>query len=178
MRQTINPLDGTPQSMVFPEDYNCVGKDGVSLAGRPKGMEQILRERGLLAQLEARHGANKVIGICGKCKLLQAAQDTAMQEAKAKQDETEGSGIEGLNSCRVSDLEAEDLERPRDCCMQLVLSLQKDFQEEKPLLQLVIENAGHKCLFLLKFHCKLNPIEMVWGQAKRCKQLSFSRFTI
>ena len=94
-----------------------------------------------------------------------------MKQAKAKQDEIEGSGIEGLNSCGVSDLEAEDLERPRDCCMQQVLSLQKDFREEKPLLQLVIENAGHKCLFLPKFHCELNLTEMVWGQAKRRKLL-------
>jgi hypothetical protein len=63
-------------------------------------------------------------------------------------------------------MEVEDLECPWDCCMQRVLSLQPDFQAEKPLLQLVIEQAGHKCLFLPKFHCELNPIEMVWGQAK------------
>lgn len=113
--------------MVFPEYYNGVGKDGVSLAGHPKGMEQVLREQGLLTQLEARHGANKVIGVCRKCKLLQAARDATMKEAKAKQDEIEGSGIEGLNSHGVSDLEVEDLERPKDCCMQCVLSLQKDF---------------------------------------------------
>ncbi|KAF8219024.1 hypothetical protein L208DRAFT_1344432 [Tricholoma matsutake] len=51
--------------------------------------------------------------------------------------------------------------------MQCVLSLQPDFRAEKPLLQLVIEKAGHKCFFLPKFHCELNPIEMVWGQAKQ-----------
>jgi hypothetical protein len=48
-----------------------------------------------------------------------------------------------------------------------VLSLQPDFANEKPLLQLVIEKAGHVCLFLPMFHCELNPIEMVWGQTKR-----------
>ncbi|KAF9456284.1 hypothetical protein BDZ94DRAFT_1178041, partial [Collybia nuda] len=30
---------------------------------------------------------------------------------------------------------------------------------------------NNKCFFLPNFHCELNPIEMVWGQAKRrfCK---------
>jgi len=66
-------------------------------------------------------------------------------------------------------MEEEDLEHAKDCCMQHVLSLQPYFWAEKPLLQLVIEKAGHKCFFLPKFHCQLNPIEMVWGQAKQCK---------
>jgi hypothetical protein len=51
------------------------------------------------------------------------------------------------------------------------LSLQKDFREEKPLLQLIIEKVGHKCLFLPKFHCELNPIEMVWGQVKQSESV-------
>ena len=58
-----------------------------------------------------------------------------------------------------------------NCCMQCVLFLQPDFVNEKPLLQLVIEKAGHKCLFLPKVHCKLNLIEMVWGQMKWSKSL-------
>ncbi|KIK58585.1 hypothetical protein GYMLUDRAFT_170687 [Collybiopsis luxurians FD-317 M1] len=52
--------------------------------------------------------------------------------------------------------------------MQRLLSSQPDFMVEKPLLQIVIERRSHKCLFLPKFHCELNPIEMVWGQAKQC----------
>lgn len=50
--------------------------------------------------------------------------------------------------------------------MRKVLSLQADFLAEKPQLQLVIEVAGHKCYFLPKFHCELNPIEMYWGWVK------------
>jgi len=51
--------------------------------------------------------------------------------------------------------------------MQRMLSMEQDFHNEKPLLQIVIERAGHKCIFLPKFHCELNPIEMVWDQGKR-----------
>jgi hypothetical protein len=52
------------------------------------------------------------------------------------------------------------------CCMHRVLSLQEDFRSEKPLIQSLIEDAGHICLFLPQFHCELNPIEMLWGYGK------------
>ena len=50
--------------------------------------------------------------------------------------------------------------------MRKVLSLQADFQAEIPRLQQIIQDAGHKCYFLPKFHCELNPIEMYWGWVK------------
>ena len=52
--------------------------------------------------------------------------------------------------------------------MHCVLSLQDDFREEEPLVQSIIESAGHVCLFLSRFHCELNPIEMLWGYGKYC----------
>jgi hypothetical protein len=52
------------------------------------------------------------------------------------------------------------------CCMYHVLSLQDDFVHKKPLLQYYLEGQGHICMFLPKFHCELNPIEMLWGYAK------------
>ena len=55
------------------------------------------------------------------------------------------------------------------CCMYRILSLQDDFVNEKPMIQHLIEGQGHICLFLPKFHCKLNLIEMVWGFAKYCE---------
>ena len=39
-------------------------------------------------------------------------------------------------------------------------------KSEKPLVQIIIEDAGHVCLFLPHFHCELNSIEMLWGYAK------------
>ena len=125
-------------------------------------------KRGLYELLSAKNN-NKLVGVCAKCKQSQAACDAALKEAKAWKDEIQGSGVEGLAERGVSNMEEEDLKHAKDCCMQHVLSLQPDFQAEKPLLQLVIEKAGHKCFFLPKFHCELNPIKMVWGQAKWCK---------
>ena len=44
------------------------------------------------------------------------------------------------------------------CCL---LSKQEDFTNQISMLETVIQEAGHKCIFLPKFHCELNPIEMV-----------------
>ncbi|KIK79804.1 hypothetical protein PAXRUDRAFT_160287, partial [Paxillus rubicundulus Ve08.2h10] len=37
----------------------------------------------------------------------------------------------------------------------------------KSLVRETIEGFGHMCIFLPKFHCKLNPIEFFWGQVKK-----------
>ena len=54
-----------------------------------------------------------------------------------------------------------------DCCSKRTLELQPDFQQQKSLVQEVIEAAGHLCLFLPKFHCELNYIEFFWGKVKK-----------
>jgi hypothetical protein len=55
----------------------------------------------------------------------------------------------------------------KDCCARRILDLQPDFQEQKSLVQEVIEATGHLCIFLPKFHCELNFIEFFWGAVKR-----------
>jgi hypothetical protein len=47
------------------------------------------------------------------------------------------------------------------CCMACLLSQQLDFCDQVSLLKQKIAIHGHLCLFLPKFHCKLNPIEMM-----------------
>ncbi|KAG2031227.1 hypothetical protein BDR03DRAFT_839069, partial [Suillus americanus] len=47
------------------------------------------------------------------------------------------------------------------CCMYCILSLQDDFINEKPLIHHYIESCRHICHVLPKFHCELNPIEML-----------------
>jgi len=49
------------------------------------------------------------------------------------------------------------------CCMAHLLSKQDDFHLQTSLLQQKLETKGHKCIFLPKFHCELNPIEMVYS---------------
>jgi hypothetical protein len=48
-----------------------------------------------------------------------------------------------------------------NCCLAHLLSQQDDFVNQTSKLETLIVNAGHLCLFLPKFHCELNPIEMV-----------------
>ena len=48
-----------------------------------------------------------------------------------------------------------------NCCMACLLSKQDDFANQESLLEAMIQNASHECIFLPKFHCELNPIEMV-----------------
>jgi len=56
------------------------------------------------------------------------------------------------------------------CCNKRVLEVQPDFQQQKSYIQEVIENAGHLCIFLPKFHCELNFIEWFWGKVKKYLQ--------
>ncbi|KIO33209.1 hypothetical protein M407DRAFT_65838 [Tulasnella calospora MUT 4182] len=107
MNNPNTQLQGTYQSMVFPEDHP-------NNPGEAKGMEAVLKERGLL--------------------------DTEVDSSRGNV----------------------------YCCMERCLVNQQDFRLEKPLMQLEIEAAGHLCLFLPKFHCELNPIEITTKFREQC----------
>ena len=51
--------------------------------------------------------------------------------------------------------------------MRKEISTHSDFRDEKTKLEHFLNNRGHVCIMLPKFHCELNPIERCWGQAKR-----------
>lgn len=58
-----------------------------------------------------------------------------------------------------------------------ILNKQDDFANQISVLETVIREAGHECIFLPKFHCELNPIEMYWGWAKyRYRQVDKNTF--
>lgn len=90
MHDTINPATGQIQHMVYPADSTEVDSDGVSLAGLPKGMEQVLAEHNLLNTLDRKRG--RYVGVCADCNASQVARDKVAKEAKAREDEAEGSG--------------------------------------------------------------------------------------
>jgi hypothetical protein len=50
--------------------------------------------------------------------------------------------------------------------MRVVLSNHEDFANEKTIVEHFLHDRGHLAFFVPKFHCELNAIERVWGQAK------------
>ena len=50
-------------------------------------------------------------------------------------------------------------------------------QNWKTLVEHFLTNRGHKVFLISKFHCELNPIEKVWGQAKKFTH-SHTNFTL
>ena len=47
-----------------------------------------------------------------------------------------------------------------------VLESHEDFKNETSKVEKILESKGHRCLFLPKYHCELNPIERCWCRAK------------
>ena len=135
------------------------------LCGQPKGMQVVLQEWELVwDQLTDRCKGKVPVWKCKDCMKSQvkkgAERRVAEAEAMGQEDTVTEEDI-------AHSQELEPIESKNDwCCMHRVLSLQEDFASEKLMLQHYIEGWGYICMFLPKFHCKLNPIEMVWGFMK------------
>ena len=61
--------------------------------------------------------------------------------------------------------------------MRVILANHDDFRVEKTIIEHFLSSCGHQVHFIPKFHCELNPIERVWGQAKRYTR-SYTNFTL
>jgi hypothetical protein len=55
------------------------------------------------------------------------------------------------------------VDSPEHCCMSQLLNQEEDFANQESMLEKLICEAVHLCIFLPKFYCKLNPIEMVFS---------------
>ena len=49
--------------------------------------------------------------------------------------------------------------------MRKTLKEMHDFKYEKTKVEMLIAARGHRCVFIPKYHCELNPIEWVWGHS-------------
>ena len=97
---------------------------------------------------------NPYAKFCGKPQKM----TTETGEAKGLQQTLEERGFD-VHGMRVKCSPVCPFEN-NDCCMAHLLSKQDDFHLQESLLELKIKSKGHLCIFLPKFHCELNPIEM------------------
>lgn len=70
--------------------------------------------------------------------------------------------------------EKKDDENQINCYVHQIMSLEPDFLAQKDAIAEIIEKAGHKCIFYLKFYCELNFIERYWKAAKRHTKENFN----
>ena len=175
MRNTIIPLNnpdpapgdedtrGTIQQMCFPEDH-----ENPQLREQPKGIKAVLMERKSVwdkynEMCKAR--STKVIKKCALCTKSQVLKDAECRVVKVEEMEQQ-EDMMPMGETAVLEAETQSAAVDEWCCMYRVLALQEDFLTEKPMIQSLIEEAGHVCLFLPRFHCELNAIEMLWGYVK------------
>jgi len=183
LRNTVIPLNnldpapgeedthGQIQCMVFPDDH-----PDPKLRGQPKGVKVILQERKSVwdkYMAVCREHGTKVVGKCASCMKSQTQKDAEKHVALAEAIGQNGIAME--EDMATADSEIQSGPDDKWCCMHWVLASQEDFQSEKPLIQSIIEGAGHICLFLPHFHCELNPIEMLWGYGKHHMHIAPSR---
>ena len=155
---------GKVQHMCFPEDHETP-----QLRGQPKGIKAVLEERkSVWSKYNAIRKARgtKEVKKCAQCTKSQVRKDAEHCVTKTEEMEQQGD-MPPTDETAVLDVEELSAAVTDDwCCMHRVLSQQEDFLTEKPMIQSIIEDAGHVCLFLPRFHCELNVIEMLWGYAK------------
>ncbi|EFP85140.2 uncharacterized protein PGTG_11309 [Puccinia graminis f. sp. tritici CRL 75-36-700-3] len=190
LRDTLIPTDdpcipfhlrGQPQTCVFDHSHP-------QHPGKAKGIRAILEERGLWSyysqkMIETGQPALKLQ--CKACATSNIQKDIMRKsEELIRQAEANGyfltpaqSVEEAISTTQLPqdlpidtqtliDEVSETNDSQNACCWSKILSLQSDFRCERPLLQTIIEDAGHICLFLPKFHCELNPIELFWSFIK------------
>jgi len=148
---------GQVQKMCFLDDHHKL-----ELRGKPKRMKIVLQE--------CKSVWDKYIALCNKCGVTVVRKCTPYTKSQSHKDAkrrimlAEVAGQEGAPSAEdvIDAYGAPSMAPPTSddewCYMEHVLSLQKDFQTEKPLIQSLIKDAGHVCLFLPKFHCELNQL--------------------
>ncbi|RPA71955.1 hypothetical protein BJ508DRAFT_245125 [Ascobolus immersus RN42] len=116
------------------------GDPRITMRGLPKGIKQVLSERGLWPGT----GRN-ILG-----DVFRADCPTS----------------HGRPGC-PSDPEDPDTGKVvGKCCARTLLANQKDFRSQRGKLEEMVTARGHKIIFYPKFHCELNFIERYWASVK------------
>ena len=126
MREGFDHARGLPYSLVFSDNH-----PNLSLRGKAKGVEAILRERDRWPNNGWRSDGFKFKLECPK---------------KRRKDRPAGTNASGCNP---------EMDSTTGCCARRVLSQQQDFREKKGQLQEEVEAANHLIIFYPKFHCEL-----------------------
>ncbi|KAF7291199.1 hypothetical protein MIND_01263300 [Mycena indigotica] len=85
--------------MVFEEADNAVDKDGNSLTGLPKGMEQVLRERNMLPALETAASKREVGSWTLKQKLNEKAMSRLSMEIQTQSLSLTTNSVQATAAC-------------------------------------------------------------------------------
>ena len=127
------------------------------LHGEAKGAKQVSLERELPIHCgRTKDGKQKYVrGCCVKPKKTEEELfDDEMLRAQGK-------------AHLVTDKVKHSGSRAAPCCCAYALSQCEDFLNQKNAIEEVIAQAGHRCIFLPKYHPELNYIERIWGHIKR-----------
>ena len=177
MRETI--FNGCRQSLVFELSdvllFDCAIKiDGElhrfrrghrvtprsKLLGLAKGSRQVSLERGFsLITGKTKQGKPKYRRHC--CKAQPKTEDELVNDELLR-----AAGLEDQIEPKI----VHQGRCPRTgapCCVVWELEQCPDFQGQENAVEETIHQAGHKCIFLPKFHPELNYIERFWSHCKR-----------
>jgi hypothetical protein len=105
--------------------------------GIPKGLRQILMERG--------KWRNNMLRMCRFCK------DKIPHIERTHPDH----GLDATHELTT-----------QTCCAWYTLSQEPDFKAQRELLREIVEDRGHIIIYYPKYHCELNFIEKIWGYVK------------
>ncbi|RPA80167.1 hypothetical protein BJ508DRAFT_210526 [Ascobolus immersus RN42] len=132
--------------------------------GKAKGLRTVLKERSLWREgLRMSCADNN----CDSCKLKKRQRAINLEQHPQ-------TGCSIPRKCKDCFLiqQHTNTKDANGCCAVRILSLQRDFAQQKGKLQEMLEVKGHLVKFYPKFHCELNWIEYnskkyYWGVAKR-----------
>jgi len=155
LRDTVIPLSNPDRAsgeddtrsqvrkMCFPDDHPDPG-----LRGKPKGIKVVLQERKSIWDKYIKICKERDVKDIRKCAVCSKSETYKDAERCVMFAEAAGEATSSADELTVAGTVMPPTPHNMWCCMQRVLSLQEDFQAERPLIQMLIEDSGHICLFL------------------------------